>query len=62
MLDGRLGRLGGVVCGDGPGTEPSYLLAHLLLFGRMGLHVLAEGAGVCVALGAARDLAGVRLL
>ena len=23
----------GVVCRDGPGTEPSYLLTHLLLFG-----------------------------
>lgn len=44
------------------GHRPSYLLTHLLLFGRMGLHVLAEGAGVGVALGAAGDLTGVRLL
>lgn len=47
----------------GVGLEwPAYLLTHLLLFGRMRLHVLAEGAGVRVALGAARDLTGIRLL
>lgn len=40
----------------------TYLLTHLLLFGRMGLHVLAEGAGVRVALGAARDLTSIWLL
>lgn len=45
-----------------PGTGLSYLLTHLLLFGRMGLHVLAERAGVRVAFGAAGDLTGVWLL
>lgn len=40
----------------------SYLLTHLLLFGRVSLDVLAQGAGVGVALGAAGDLAGVGLL
>lgn len=40
----------------------SYLLTHLLLFGRVSLDVLAQGAGVGVALGAAGNLAGVGLL
>lgn len=40
----------------------SYLPAHLLLLGRVDLDVFAEGAGVRVALGAAGDLTGVRLL
>lgn len=53
MLDRRLG---------GQERGLSYLLTHLLLFGRMGLHVLAERAGVRVALGAAGDLTGVWLL
>lgn len=39
-----------------------YLSAHLLLFSRVDLDVFAEGAGICVALGAAGDLTGVRLL
>lgn len=47
---------------QGLAQRPSYLLTHLLLLGRVGLHMLAEGAGVCVALGTARDLAGIRFL
>lgn len=42
--------------------EGSYLPAHLLLLGRVDLDVLAQRAGVRVALGAAGDLTGVRLL
>ena len=37
-------------------------LSLLVAPGRVGLDVLAQGAGVRVALGAAGDLAGVRLL
>lgn len=61
MPDWQLGGQGSI-CRGGPGAGPSYLLTHLLLFGRVGLDVLAEGAGVRVALGAARDLTGVWLL
>lgn len=43
-------------------SRGSYLPAHLLLLGRVDLDVFAERAGVRVALGAAGDLAGVRLL
>lgn len=50
-----------------PPTSPTtptsvYLSAHLLLFSRVDLDMFAEGAGICVALGAAGDLTGVRLL
>lgn len=48
--------------GDVPLVACSYLLTHLLLFGGVSLDVLAQGAGVGVALGAAGDLAGVGLL
>lgn len=62
MLDTGLGGKAGVYAEVGLEHRQAYLLTHLLLFGRMGLHMLAEGAGVRVALGAARDLTGIWLL
>jgi len=39
-----------------------YLPTHLLLFGRVNLHMLAEGTGVCVAFSAAWDLTRIWFL
>lgn len=43
-------------------VHKSYLSTHLLLFGRVDLDVLAQGAGVGVSLGAAGDLTRVWFL